>query len=403
MAGTLRGKIDCYLNTGLRYNNLQNGFKNLYDFCVSHPNMSLIARHGGTGSTSASVDYHDGANPFLSNAWAVFRMNDATLESGAANPYAYGGTRTYPWYIYFQMTRADVNSSVNVAPASPCSSDGVTTIGGSTAVISVANALPLGSVAGTSEVAWLGAGTLGQNTKGTPVWRTTAGTPTGFQGTFVYPRSNNTGGSHSANRENTGRACAISTDTPSRQHIMADDDSIVMMVCDGDDGTAWQMYYFGMYAPRAGLSITYPMVQIFDPGLPLNSGTVYGPTTGVAPNGGLTMNLLADGVRSLTFTRYDEWSAVAFNPSRGFPSETYDEWPVVMAASETPYIGLVGTLGTSPLTIGDTWGVGFTDSNSTRTRSFFGASASSQEVKLALPWDGVTFPRSSLSRAGVTF
>lgn len=403
MAGTLRGKIDCYLNTASRYNNMQNGFKNLYDFCASHPNMTLIARHGGLSSIAGSIGYHDEANPFNNNAWAVFRMNDATLENGSANPYAYAGSRTYPWYIYIHFTRSDIGNNVNVAPSAPSLSDGAATIGSSLATISIANCIPVGSIAGTSEVAWMGAGTLGQNTKGTPVWRTTAGTPTGFQGSFVFPRSNNVAGSHVASRENTGRACALTTDSPSRMHIMADDDSIVMMVCDGDDGTAWQMYYFGMYAPRAGLTINYPMVQIFENAMPINSGALYGATTGVANNGGIPMNLLADGVRGLTFTRYDEWSQVFFNPSRAFPSETYDEWPIVMAAFESPFIGLVGTAGQSPLTLGDAWGVGFTDSNSTRTRSFFGASASSQEVKLALPWDGVTFPRSNLTRQGVTF
>ena len=126
MAGPIRGKVDCFHNSGSQFTNAQAHFKNIYDFCVAHPNMSLIARHGGLTGGAANVNYYDETNPFLSNAWFVFRMNDATLESGAANPYAYGGARAFPWYLYVQWSRNDTTTWTS-APASPSAINASTT------------------------------------------------------------------------------------------------------------------------------------------------------------------------------------------------------------------------------------------------------------------------------------
>lgn len=402
MGGTLRGKVDCFHNTGLRYTNTQQCFKNIYDFCIAHPNMSLIARHGGVGSIAGSIDYWDGANPFLSHAWFVVRMNDATLESGAANPTGYSGPRTYPWYMYCQWWRADVNATVGTAPASPAQFDGVTNPGGSSAGVGVTFAIAVGSTPGTSEVAWNGAGTLGQNTKGTPVWRTTAGTPTGFLGTLVYPRSNNTGGSHSTNRENMSRVLLNGVDTPVRQSVMADDDSIVFLTNTGDDHTSWQFQYFGLYTPRSGYSPTYPMVQIADPALPWTAGQNFGNTTGTA-GGGIAPSSLANGVRGFNLGRVEEWLTQSASPNWLFANETFDLWDVPIIVAEAPFVGLAGNAGGSPMTVREVFGFGPADSNTAKTVSAYGAAATPQEIKVVVPWNGTTFPRANFTRDGLSF
>lgn len=404
MGGTLRGKVDCYINTGSQFNNAQNVFKNIYDFCIAHPNMTLIARHGGLSSTAASVDYHDGANPFLSNAWFVVRMNDATLENGSPNPYSYTGTRTFPWYMYVQWSRGDVTSAWNAAPASPSGIDGTTTTGGSFGRVGVQFCIPVGTTPGTSEVAWNGGGTLGQNTKGTPVWRTTAGTPSGFQGSFVFPRSNNVGGTHSASRENcssvfnSGGAFL----TPVRHHVIADDDSIMFLTCQGDDHTSWQFNYFGMYTPRPGLTINYPMINVVDGGLPWLTTGVFGNTTGTV-GGGVPMNSVANGVRGHYISRIDELLVQNASPNRSFSDETFDLWGLPIVVAESPWVGYVGTVGQSPLSVYETFGFGAEDTNSTKTAIAVGASASPLELKLIVPWNGTTFHRSNYTRAGVSF
>ena len=68
MAGTVKGKVDCYFNVlGPTYDYrsvAQGAFTSLYNFFLSHPNMTLIARNGGNGGTAANVNYWDQANPF---------------------------------------------------------------------------------------------------------------------------------------------------------------------------------------------------------------------------------------------------------------------------------------------------------------------------------------------------
>lgn len=396
MAGPVRGKIDCYINTGSRYTNNQNLFKNIYDFCLSHPNMSLIARYGGVSGTAASVDYHDGTNPFLSNAWFVFRMNDATLESGAANPYAYGGTRTYPWYIYCQWCRGD-QQNWNAGSSNPSSIDGTTSIGGGSAAVGAQFAIPVGTTPGTSEVAWNGAGTLGTNTKGSPVWRTTAGTPAGFQGSYVFPRSSSPGGSYNTNRENCISVNFSSSDGPYRQHIIADDDSLVLVTDVDDDGSPF-VCYFGLYTLRSGVSMTYPMVCWHDT-IPQAQGTNFGTTTGLFRQGGIALNTLTDNVRGVQFSRLDDWHNIFSQPNNMFATELYDEWSIPVLVNESPsFFGLVGQIDF----VREVYDWSMNDSNTGRTRIALGSN-SSQGTKLLLPWNGTAIPRQNFTRAGITF
>lgn len=401
MGGTARGKIDCYHNTGSSYLNAQEAFTNIYNFCLAHPNMSLIARHGGLAGTASNINYHDVANPFLPNAWFVFRMNDATLENGAANPSGYAGPRTFPWYMYVQWGRQDT-LAWNSAPASPSVIDGGS-LGGSEGRVGVQFCIPVGSIDGTSEAPWNGAGSLGTNTKGSPVWRTSAGTPTGFTGSFVFPRSNNTGGTHSANRENCANVFQTSTTTPVRFSVVADDDNIVFVTNANDDLTTWQVNFFGQFTPISGLTHNYPMVNLVEnffagSGFSL-SPTVYGTTTGAQKNGGIPMLSVADGVKSVVLGRYDEWYSTTNAPNRMYPLERYDEWSIPVCMSESPtWFGYAGDVDF----IREIYNTGPTDTNSTRTRAVVGNSVYATP-KITIPWDGNTSPRSTFSRAGVNF
>lgn len=398
MAGTLRGKIDCYINTGSSANNAQNVFKNLHDFFVSHPNMTLIARNSGLGSGAVETAYHDQPGPFRTNAWAVFRMNDNTSEGGAV--VSNSTSRTFPWYVYIQWNRGDL-ASWGDSPAAPSVFEGSSTSLSTEGKVGIQFAIPVGSIPGTSEVAWNGAGSLSFNTKGTPAWKKTAGTPAGFQGTFVFPRSNGPTGSHDTNRENCASLFYSNNDpSPVRMHVVADDDSLLVTLCPGDNSSSWQTNYFGLYTPRPGLSMTYPMVHLTES---LSNGfalapQVYGTVTGTARSGGIPMNTLADGVRSVTVGRYDEFYNALAQPNRMFTVERYDEMKIPIAVSENPFFGYAGEIDF----IREVFNLSTHDTNSARTRVAIGGNTA-QSVKMLMPWNGLTIPRSTFTRQGVSF
>jgi len=401
MGGTLRGKIDCYSNSGSQYTNPQAVFKGLYDFLKSHPNMTEIARHGGSGGSASNINYYDEANPFNHQAWYVFRMNDATLESGAANPTGYSGPRTFPWYIYVQFSRGDVGQDWNASPANPSYYEAQTGTYWNAGIVGVQFCIPVGTIAGTSEAPWNGGGTLGTNTKGSPVWRTTAGTPTGFQGSFVFPRSNSPGGSHSSARQNCSNIVNINGyGGPVRYSFIADDDSLVILTNVGDDANTWTMNYFGLYTPRTGLTINYPMVYL-QWTLPLAVGnTVYGSTGGAYPGGGIPLNAVAtDGVRQVIISRYNEFFNQYSSPNKMFATEKYDEFRIPVIVYESPtFFGYAGDIDF----IREVYNWSPNDMTTGRLRAAWGTNTPFG-IKLTTPWNGVTSPRSTFTRAGVTF
>jgi hypothetical protein len=364
--------------------------------------MTEIARNGGSGGSASSVDFWDGSDPFRPNAWYVFRMNDATLESGSANPTGYSGSRTYPWYIYVQWLRGDNTQNWNAYPATPSALETSSTITYNGGVVGVQFCIPVGTIAGTSEAPWNGSGTLGENLKGSPVWRTTAGTPTGFQGSYVFPRANNPGGAYSSVRQTCANLVSFNSTTtaPGRCHFIADDDSLILLTNVGDNANDWTLNYFGLYNVRPGITIDYPMVHI-QGGLPLGvTNTVYGPTSGAYPGGGFPMNAVAtEGVRGLILSRYDEFFDQYSSPNKMFASEQYDEWKIPIGLYENPsYYGYAGEIDL----LRELYNWSPNDANIGRTRLAFGTNTP-QGVKLTVPWNGSTIPRSNFTRAGINF
>ena len=78
MTGVVTGKTDCQLGNGAITAPAQNQelFKTLYDFfavdMVGAGNCTLYALQYGLSATG--TDYHDQANPFGENAFAVFEF-----------------------------------------------------------------------------------------------------------------------------------------------------------------------------------------------------------------------------------------------------------------------------------------------------------------------------------------
>ena len=309
----------------------QEAFTSLYKFFLVHPNMTEIARHGGLAGNASNVNYHDEANPFLPNAWFVFRMNTVT-----ENP-AYTGTRTFPWYVLVQWNRFDL-STFGSSPGNPGLTEGSTSGSGSQSVVSVQFAIGVGG----DQNPWNGGGSLGTNTKGSPVWVTPGG---GGTAVHVFPRSNNTGGTHNTNKENCATIFSSTVNSASRSNVVCDDDNIVFL--NTTDLSQYNMLFFGEYHPKPGTTPEYPYVMLgtgISSTLPLSRGSILGTTAGNAPNCGAV--LVNGSIRSIVLDRYTfalDNSTTCPAPNRVVGGLEWDEFPIPVFAYEVPNnIGYLG-------------------------------------------------------------
>jgi hypothetical protein len=169
MAGTYRGRVNCFMNVNDKDLYAQQIFTNIYHFLKNQLEpagvVTEVARQGGLSCTAMNQNYSWEKDPFLANAWFVFKWN-------------VNANRTWPWYLLVQYTPSSVDP--NAAPGYPCK---MNNIGNDTySKVMVAAAIGIGG----TQNPWNGAGTMGTNTKGTPVWRI----PPGGTNVAIVPRSN---------------------------------------------------------------------------------------------------------------------------------------------------------------------------------------------------------------------
>jgi hypothetical protein len=314
MSGYVRGKIECYICNKNENYNVQNVFKNLYDFFTSHPNYTLIALNygstngpassgAGTGTGYVDAQTASGGATFGNNAWFVVRANPTVARSfdvyhffqwtgslNSTNGQAWGttngqGNAGYPGYLNGVSSNGGpinqnyayigyqcaigISGSGGPISGNQITGPGLTGFGGSSS----------GSLAAGFGNPWRGGmnaltGTLGIDVKcgnaptnglngvwGAPPASGSYGAGTGV---MIFPRSNdgNTGafqwgstGGHFA--ENCACIVAGNANLTSdmRMHIVADDDSWVFWF-DGQDtyaGSPCSFSYSGLYNPRNGL------------------------------------------------------------------------------------------------------------------------------------------------------
>lgn len=384
MSGQIRGKIECFLNEGNGNNNAQAFFKSLYDFFVSHPNMTLVARNAGAGKPAVNLGYYDAADPFGNNCWAIFKMG-ATAAGG--------GPRAFDYYVLIQHTMA--TAAFGASPGNPGLIIGST--GSSDGIVGMQVALGVGGDGNP----WKGVGaTLGANTKGTPVW----GAPTAGTLAHVFPRSNNLGGSHVTNRENCAylfSQYAYTAGSKYRAHIIADDDSIVV-ASDLDDDNTYALTYVGPYTVRQGLAMSFPLIMVSTGSniLPFTVGTNYGPIAGnTYPEGGAVHRDNNIGVRSIFMERLNNLvNTTTIQPNRLFSTPEFDEFPVAFYIDESPHEGYLGQLDF----LREVGNIATHDTSSDKKRMVVGGSTLGS-VKMTIPWDGSTTPKSGITRQGIDF
>jgi hypothetical protein len=384
MAGQIRGKIECFLNEGNGNNNAQAFFKALYDFFTAHPKATLVARQAGSGRSAGDTGYYDSATPFGDNAWFVVKMARTDGDVPA-------GPRAFDYYVLFQY--ASNAAGFNASPGNPGLFLGSTSTF-STGKVGIAVAIGVGGDGNP----WNGAGTLGANTKGSPVWKVPAG---GTQ-VHVLPRSNNSGGSHATNRENTAQIFSQSfgSSPKARAHVVADDDSFLIAV-DNGDGNTYQATYVGLLTSRQGLALPYPFVMISDSGvLPFSMNSIYGDAAGTSgQQGGAIHRDSTIGVRQLYMERLNILvNTSSLQPNRLFATPEFDEFPLACALNETPHTGFLGQVEFAR----EVGNIATHDTSSDKKRCVVGSNTVAS-VKLSIPWDGVTTPKSGITRQGIDF
>lgn len=372
MSGDIRGRVDVVVNTVSSGNNAQEFFKTLYDFFVSHPNMTLISRNSGAASTSGAIAYWDQANPFRTNAWAVFKQGKTLLKP-------------YPVYFQIQMSMA---LDFGVAPGSP----GVAEASANLTVVAIQCAIGMGG----DQNPFKGTMNAGSpnDTRANPAW----GTPSGGTTYHVFPRSNTGTGSHAASANNFTILSQAATNA-CRYHIIADDDSLVILM-DQSDNNSFSIYYAGTYEMRADLDIPRNFVSFgsFASALPLSIGSQYGTTAGSGLQGGMVF--VNDSVRGVALDRHQTIVSSAFQPSF---NDAYGEYGIPVCSLEPSALGVVaGGYAGNVSFIRETANVDTNDTNADFSRAVFGPSTIAP-VKVVVPWSGLAAPKATSTRTGTSF
>ena len=398
MSGLMRGKVDCYSNTGNISTQTNEMFKGLYDFFASHPNMTLISRNSGMGASSGDIGYWDSGTRFRWNAWAVFRFEPTVarpypvyiqIQYGESGGQGFGGTATNPaGNVGFGMM------------------DGGNIYGNTIAYWGIQCAIGEGGDQNPFK-GTMNAG-LPNDTRSSPIW----GIPTGGTAAHVFPRTNNPGGIASAVTSKHDFAMLGHSETAGtgmRYHYIADDDSLICLF-DNNDDNSYHMTYCGLYVPRTGFTPTYPYVMMgsgtsnFGNPLPLSLSEYGNPSLNSLGrrNGGVVAGATSNGVRNIFLDRYQTILSQTQQPNQQLAVPEYEEFPIPVYTNETS-AGLVSIGHLGQLTfLKETANLSTNDTNAAIMRAAFG-STTLTDVKLMVPWGGGSPPKSTSTRSGSTW
>jgi len=379
MAGTIVGKVDCTLNETSTDNTAQAAFKNCYDFfmyLVSLGKCTRVARHTGrtTGTTlqqTTATDYYDGANPFLTSAFAVFKF---PANAG----------RTYDFYVIIQWA----SSAGFASPGTPATFFGA----GGTRSLAIGAAIGVGGSPWAGTTNFLTADPPSANdSKGASVW-TDPGS-----GLYPFPRSNAAGGTHASLRQNmVGCSWGVTT---GRQFFMADDDSFFMCNSAGDNGN-YTWTYVGSYTPLSGTHPFPTLMVSYAGGSFLSTASLIGSLTGNGTQEGGIVSLLSPQVRGMSVDRLAGLVAIRRYPNTA--TGKTDEWPMTFYMNEAPNTGSMGQVSF----IQECCGLVSHDANASPflDRAVFGTTAVT-DVKIVAPWKATlgASPRNSWTRSGNLF
>jgi hypothetical protein len=402
MSGQAYAKVECfswYTGTNV-YQNAQEFFKGLYDFLVyleTQGVVTLRARYAGVGATSAAaVGYWDEPDPFTSNAWYLFEWRtDSTTPANSS----YTGVRNEPFYILVQWVQ--YNNTWSAGNSNPGLCQGVPNNNQNENWV----AIQMGVGIGGDKMPWNGTlgtygtpSSFGSQAKGNPVWDV----PTGGDGLYVFPRSNNSGGAHNTAKQNMNLVYTTAyNSTPARYHFLADHDGLLFLVDDANN-VNYHFCYTGSYKRRDNLTSQDPYVMMGGLTVAMvGSATYFGGIAGTSnDNGGIAFSTYGNyEVRNLKTSYLDEFMGYNGNqmqPNRLFSVPTYDDMPCLIGVAEY-YDGCAGEIDFFRV-IQNSANLEF---NLDKSKIIIGTPTVTN-YKLLVPWISSVNPLSGAYRNGVT-
>lgn len=358
----------------------QEFFKTLYDFLqqgVTAGYGQLVALQYGLSGTG--TDFHDGANPFGENAFAVFKW----LASASAY-------RSRDFYIMIQWADSSTFGSAPGDPGYNRGSDGVAII------IAYCDD-------GSSP--WNGTTNAdGTDTKGTPVWYN-ATSPARVLDRQSSAPNGGTVGTYATDKESMlGLFDAADGNSRWQWMFMGDADCFTICSLDDDSSTSVFMSFIGAIPAHDAMTVD----EVFVAAVNGDGSTAYNPlvatyvglAAGTNLGGGASCGDVPDDTSVMVVQKmFDDPANITFL-NTNFANPGRDVFPILCSrsASHDAGITIAGLIGVIPPDMfGVTSGAANWETTLDKSRVFMGDTAN----KFALPWDGVTVPNTGTTREGV--
>lgn len=423
---TYYGKLDCYSSVASTQELIDEMYKGTLDFLTylsSSNQVDLVAWNSGSGAPAATFEnrtYSDGAFPYGGGAFSLWKFRT-------------NSRRNWEWYLYLQ--RADESTSVRTVTQYSWTLP----ITGSASTSAVTNGIIFSNVSHNTrgiimQAALCVSGTTSFNPWNGSISQGAANASLGAgngsvrwvsgsdsRRLYVLPRSNDLGGVHTLQKSNA-TPLVITAATTARYNFMYDGDAL-QVVYDGGANNTYAYNYVGGFELRNALTASgicgsdygflmyayQPNAQneptLITDTLSFNStigdvsGSAGGSATGV--NGGVVCPVKAavSGSKGMILNILDGWSTAAYQPNTY--TNRYEEFPILVGASESPFLGFVGTLNTGLVRV--MRDVQVHDTTADFSRAVFAGTTTLSNLSISTPWAGTSPPGLGTSRTGSQF
>lgn len=421
---TYYGKLDCYssvASTQVLIDEMYKGTMDFLSYLSGSNEVDLITWNSGSGAAAATFEnrtYSDGSFPFGGGAFSLWKFRT-------------NSRRNWEWYLYLQ--RADATVSLKAATqyswTLPITGSGTTGVDGiifnsvaqNTRGIIMQAAM---CVSGTTSFnPWNGSTSQGAANAsigaGNGSVRWVSGSDS--RRLYVLPRSNDLGGVHVVQKANA-TPLVITAATSARYHFMYDGDAL-QVVYDGGANSTYAYNYMGGFELRSALTASgicgsdygflmyaYQPENQNEPTLitdTLSFNTTFGDVSGSAGasatgvNGGIVCPVKAavSGSKGVRINVQENWSASGYQPSTY--TSKFDEFPVLVGASESPFLGFLGNLNTGMVRV--MRDVQVHDTTADFSRAVFAGTTTISNLSISTPWTGSNPPGISTARTGSQF
>lgn len=396
---TYYAKLECFSATANTEHIAGEQWKNFCDFMTylsGSDKVTLITWNSGSSASAGSFEnrtYWDGNLSFGRGAHAVWRINTSS-------------TRNWEWYLYAQVvsgSAAVANETFN-SPIVIYSYANLDNNSNNRGIIMQAAVCFSGT---TSFNPWNGTISQGNSTAGTPRWVSGALDRT----MYVLPRSNDIGGTHATNRNNSISIISRSTSTTQRFHMLFDGDAFAFFHATSTNPVTYYPMYVGPYELRN--SLTSSGICSSPYGFAMHSAynvdafmltTTFGDTAGstVNPQGGIAVpiGVLVSGSKGGIPNITQTFGASTYQPN--YFTNKYDEFPVMIGVNESPNFGLLGQFNYGLYRT--VLGPNSEDVVSDLSRAIIGSGGGTIGNRMiSIPWTGSLAPGTTFSRSGSNY